>query len=955
MHNEPTNSHQLRATKQAPPNSSLLTVGGAADLLGVHANTVRAWTDQGLITCLRINKRGDRRYRHEEIERFLDRAGRSVATPAHGDAAPSEPHRALTRRARVVRTEPEAARTRAVLDEIARVCAESDTFERMVGDVAIILCAVAGYRAAALVGDSGRATALVGRMRSDRRVVNQVMTTRMPAIGPVRRPDPSYKVGLPVCAVDGTGLGSSATSVLLLDGGADTRTPGEMELLSGVAAQLATANRMRQRITEASAGRRRAELLMAISSDIGSQLDLPHVLSQLADRANDLFEADHTGVFSRMPDGRFTTRATHNLSADFCQMVEHASVLPASALAFEEGRVVSVMNYPDDARALELRHGVVKEGINTITVAPMLSNGVPLGVLALFYDTPHEWDAEQSALLEQLARQAATMLRNAQNYSQMATWAAQIQSIQQLGSKLTRLRTVGEIGHAICAELNQLIDYHNVRVYRVDGEECIPVAWRGEIGEYEGEDMEQLRLRVGEGITGWVARQGLAQNVGDAANDHRARTIPGTEGDGLDESLLLAPMLYEDDVMGVIVLAKLGLNQFTADDLRLLEIYASIAAQAMANADVTERLRAQSEALERQLNSQRELLRVTESILSTLDTQALLEEIAERLKSLVQVDNIAVDIHDQRARLLRPIFARGVHALDYLASTIKDTAGVAGAVLRSGEAELVADEMADSRVAHFAGPGPLPGALIVVPLRSGDRVQGLLTIERLGTEARFSEEEFDLVKLFAAHVSIALQNAEAHRAVELKAETDTLTGLWNHGALISHIDRLVSQQARFSMLMVDLDFFKRYNDRFGHQAGNVVLQEIATLLRGSGRESDQVFRYGGDEFALLLPGTSLVGARIVAQKIQAAVETVNDGRLMPTPLTCSIGLAVFPKDGRDGESIILAADRACYAGKRGGRARIATAVEGLALAAEFEPTEPTRIQSPTGLPAYTLA
>ena len=101
-------------------------------------------------------------------------------------------------------------------------------------------------------------------------------------------------------------------------------------------------------------------------------------------------------------------------------------------------------------------------------------------------------------------------------------------------------------------------------------------------------------------------------------------------------------MLFEDEVIGVIVLAKLGLNQFSSDDLRLLEIYASIATQAMANADATERLRAKSQSLTRQLDSQRELLRVTESILTTLDTQTLLEEIAARLQTLVSVDNICV-------------------------------------------------------------------------------------------------------------------------------------------------------------------------------------------------------------------------------------------------------------------------------------------------------------------------
>jgi Transcriptional regulator containing GAF, AAA-type ATPase, and DNA binding domains len=229
-------------------------------------------------------------------------------------------------------------------------------------------------------------------------------------------------------------------------------------------------------------------------------------------------------------------------------------------------------------------------------------------------------------------------------------------------------------------------------------------------------------------------------------------------------------MLFDDEVIGVIVLAKLGLNQFGPDDLRVLEIYASIAAQAMANADATERLRAQSEALARQLNSQRELLRVTESILTTLDTQTLLEEIAERLQSLIHVDNIAVSVHDATTRRLRTIFARGVYAAEFLASATADDVGVGADAFRSGEPQLVQDELTDPRVRHFESLGRQPGAMIVAPLRSGEGVQGLLTIERLGTSALFTTEEFDLVKLFAGHVSIALRNAAAHRAVELGKE-----------------------------------------------------------------------------------------------------------------------------------------------------------------------------------------
>lgn len=900
----------------------------------MHANTVRAWTDQGLLTCLRINSRGDRRYRRQDIDRFLLNAKRET-----GSSKARHPFRAELLPA-LAHAGDDSRRVSAVLNEVSRLAADAEDYDRLVSDVAIVLCTIGGYEAAGLLVEDGRAVQLVGRVRADRRIFEQVSVSGRPLVSRARHQDGRYRAGLPVSSSTG------ARAVMLIAGTSATRSSEERSLLRAVAAQLEMAGLMRARLADAAEGRRRTEFLMAISADIGSQLDMSSILSQLLERSTELFHADHGSVFSRLPNGSFRTLASRNLTPEFCERLERATSLPVSAQAFQERRIISIPDYPDDPRAADVRDAFMREKINTLTIAPLFSDGTPLGELSLYHDTHFEWSYEDLALFEQLARQASTVLRNARNYEQMATWAAQLQSIQQLGSRLTRLRTVEEIGHAICAELNQLIAFHNVRVYRLDGENVIPVAWRGEIGEYEGEDMEQLKLTIGEGITGWVARHGLAQNVVDAAKDRRAKTIPGTEDD-LDESLLLAPMLFEDVVLGVIVLAKLGLNQFSADDLRLLEIYASIAAQAMANADATERLRAQSEALERQLNNQRELLRVTESILSLLDTQALLEEIAERLKTLVQVDNICVDIHDQRAGLLRPIFARGTQAKQHLAATIPDDQGVGGYVLKTGEAQLVQDQLSDERVIHFADLAPEPGAMIVAPLRGADRIRGVLTIERLGVAAHFAEEEFELVKLFAAHVSIALQNAETHRAVELRAQTDTLTGLWNHGALIGHVDELVGLRTPFAMLMVDLDFFKRYNDRFGHQAGNVMLKHISAMLRLSCRETDQVFRYGGDEFVLVLPNTSMSGARTVAEKIQAAVMSVNEGHAAAAPLTCSIGMATHPKDGEDGHSIILAADRACYAGKRAGRARIATAIEGLALAAEFQPTEPTPLESLT--------
>ena len=894
-------------------------------MLGVHPNTVRSWTDQGMLSCLRINSRGDRRYMRSELERFLLHAGEAPAGPQRdlGDAV---------------------GHVTSILSRVAELASEGRAAEGLLTSVAQLLCTQAGYAAAAFVAD-GSSHRLHGRPITERRLVELAQSSRRVQIGRARQGDGAYRAAIPVASDD------TLVGVLLLEGDAATSNTEEMRLLAGVAARMEMSVRVSVQVEAAREQERRAQLMMSVSAEFGSQLDPKHVLTQLVDRTADLFEADHAAIFARQPDGSFRIQVARNLSDEFQAVVEHASPLPISNQALTEERVVWVPNFPSDPRALEVRPALLREGINTLSVAPLVFNRDKLGVLVLYHDRPYNWSEADEALFERLAHQGATVIRNAQNYSQMATWAAQLQSIQQLGSRLTRLQSVTEIGQAICAELNQLIDFHNVRVYRVEGEDCQPVAWRGEIGEYEDEDSDQLRVKVGQGITGWVARYGLAQNVGDAAGDKRSMTIPGTEDD-LDESLLLAPMLYEDEVIGVIVLAKLGLNQFSGDDLRLLEIYASIAAQAMVNADTTERLRAQSSALSRQVNSQRELLRVTESILGTLDTQALLEEIAGSLNSLLEVDNICVELHDPPTRTFRPIFARGVHAEAYMNLTMADDQGVSGVVLRTGEPVLVQDTLADERVVHFDSIGPLAGALIEAPLRSGERVQGLLTIERLGADARFTDDEFELVKLFAAHVSIALRNAATHREVEIRAETDQLTGLLNHGALIEDIDELVTQGGTFAMLMVDLDFFKHFNDQHGHQAGNAMLRDVSNVLRTSCRDSDRVFRFGGDEFALLLPRTGLAGARTVAEKLHAAVAEMNDAA-SPVPITCSVGVAIYPQDGHYGGAIILAADRACYAAKRAGRNRIATALEGLALATEFQPTEPTPREEPET--AYSAA
>jgi diguanylate cyclase (GGDEF)-like protein len=883
-------------------------------LLGVHPNTVRAWTSQGRLNCLRINERGDRRYLPADLEQFIATARMSPPAGAPTDFE--------------------------ILAETARLVVDQDDVRGALPTIAELLCRSAGYSAAALVDQGGALTQLVGTVDGQASLVRRARRHGRPV-----RSDPAVP-GTPRAAVP-LAIDDGAISVLLLERGSGLLIANaDLAMLGALAAQVAAATSAGARRRVAERRRDQAELLLAIRGDLAAERDVGRMLDRLLDRVSELFGVDQAAVLRPMPGVEFGLANDAGLEGPLRDVLRDAPEQPAVTRALAAGRVVSLPGVASGRRPTEFEQRLRLAGVSSLTICPVTTHGETVAALLLCHAGKHSWQPDDMLLLRELTSQAADVVRNARNYGQMATWAAQLESIQQLGTRLNRLNTVVEIGHAIAAELDQLINCHNVRVYRIAGDDVLPIAWRGRVGEYEGENSDMLRINIGQGITGWVARHGVAQNVPDASHDPRAQTIPGTDP-GLDESLLLAPMLYEDVVLGVIVLAKLDLHQFSADDLRLLEIYASIAAQAMANADSTEELQAKSEAVARQLKSQRELLRVTESILGTLETPTLLEEISVRLDALMSSDSICVDIHDEAAHLIRPLFARGVNAARFLSRTMSADEGAGGHVIHTGEALLIQDMLRDNRVLHFDETAPEAGALILVPLRARDRVTGILTIERLGDDAHFTDEEFELVKLFGAHVSIALHNARAHRAVEIRAETDSLTGLWNQGALGQHLARTIESGDEFSLLMIDLDRFKKYNDRHGHQAGNEALRRLAIALRKAGRHSDEVFRYGGDEFAILLPATPAERAHTVARKVLGAVQSLGrDG----TRLNCSIGVASYPADGADPDTIVLAADRACYAAKRSGGGQVRSAADGLALAPEFQLVAPTPVDPPEVYP-----
>ena len=226
----------------------------------------------------------------------------------------------------------------------------------------------------------------------------------------------------------------------------------------------------------------------------------------------------------------------------------------------------------------------------------------------------------------------------------------------------------------------------------------------------------------------------------------------------------------------------------------------------------------------------------------------------------------------------------------------------------------------DPRVEHMPGTPADPDSLIVVPLVARGIVKGTLTIYRLGEEARFDETEFELARRFADAAALAMDNAQIRARLEHQAQTDSLTGLYNHRHFHERLKGELARAGRtadsVALVMIDFDDFKRVNDIHGHAAGDGVLVDFAELLRLSVRQANVICRVGGEEFGVIMPSSTEHDAVALAGRIRSALaksELSPDG-----PLRVSIGIAEGPKHALNARELAAFAEAAMMTAKAAG-------------------------------------
>jgi len=321
---------------------------------------------------------------------------------------------------------------------------------------------------------------------------------------------------------------------------------------------------------------------------------------------------------------------------------------------------------------------------------------------------------------------------------------------------------------------------------------------------------------------------------------------------------------------------------------------------------------------------------IGQEVNSIIDLDRLYATIAATLRKHLNVAEFALMVFDERGEELQVKAAFGFKNPEAVGSmTFRKGEGISGLAAQTGKKIYIKDTSQETRFLNYKGERPEEASsFLSIPLIYKDEVLGVINFGRRGVSS-FTFQDVKMLSLTAGQISLAIANARLYTRTRELTVKDELTGINNRRYFQNMLQMEWKRAIRFhrplSLIMVDVDYFKDYNDTFGHIQGDQVLKQIGAILRRNLREVDTVARIGGEEFVLLLPDTDKRGAMAVAEKVRLLVEGhrfSTTERQETRSITISAGIATYPDDVEEMDDLIDHADIALYRAKENGRNRI---------------------------------
>jgi diguanylate cyclase (GGDEF)-like protein len=438
----------------------------------------------------------------------------------------------------------------------------------------------------------------------------------------------------------------------------------------------------------------------------------------------------------------------------------------------------------------------------------------------------------------------------------------------------------------------------------------------------DSDDLGDGPFEAGAGAVGAVASRGLSMNLEHIKPGYKGLCY--YRGPAIVRSFCGVPVVEKGQLRGALCADRLDDRPFTAREEELLKSAVGQVLRALAN----ERVFVQ---LQRSKREQAVLFKASQALGSALSEEQVIEAGLGAATGIARYDFAAVtrfDVEKKQHIVLRAI-GEGAQAVNGL--SFRDNASITAMVVKNKHYLPYRGEFDARQQTLYTTKAKLPElkSVLVLPLLVREDAIGTLAVAAMRSDA-FPDSVRPTFQVLANQMAVSLSNARAVKTLEEMATTDGLTGCLNKRAFLSELDAKMRSAERFkrklSLLVTDIDHFKMVNDTYGHATGDVVIKALGDILMKMKRETDRVARFGGEEFCVLCEETDVDGAVLLAERVREEVaKTFFQTELGKLSVTCSIGVATYPRDAKSGAELFEITDKALYAAKRGGRNRVCTA------------------------------
>jgi len=548
-----------------------------------------------------------------------------------------------------------------------------------------------------------------------------------------------------------------------------------------------------------------------------------------------------------------------------------------------------------------------QEGLVSMICAPLIVQDESIGCLNIYYSRMQE-SFEEFNELNFFTRLAALSIEHHRLLSDSEVKTRMFSVLGDVGLHIASCFDINEIARVFLSTAIRITNSDVGAIILVDRRRMVVV----DAFEYDAKDAQPRRYRssarLHDGISGEIIRTQKPVVIPDLRDYPNVNPVALEKG---RRAVIGLPLVVRGRIIGILYVDSGIPREFGKEEVEYLVLLCNYASVAIENAKLYE-------VLTREAEQFAVLYDVGKSFISTLDFDQLLNNILTRLTVYFGTLNLAVFLVDaEKSELRLRAYINYPEEVKNLRIKIGET-GIAGHVAGTRMMYYASDVSKDPYYVKGVNDAK---SEICFPLIVGERLIGVLDLESAEME-RFKEDDINLLSTLSTEIAIALDNSRLYEEMKTMSLTDPLTGLPNRRSFELFVDTEARRAERyhraFSVLMIDFDNFKSYNDRYGHGAGDEVLKKFGRLMKNSTRDVDFLGRYGGDEFVAVLTESDAGLAREVAERMRKVIEAQNT----EPKVTLSLGVATYPADSLRKEELLNLADQACYEAKQQGGNRV---------------------------------